>query len=291
MQMPAVTQIGQVLAAGITNGSIYALVALGFSLIFSVSRYLNLLQGEFVVLGALVTIALTKSFGVPILLAAMLAIAATCAFGFLFQRLTLSPVRNLTPDTALMVTLGGAFIARGGAMVLFGKEPLALPSFSSEQPVVVAAVVLSTQSFWIVGVLLAASASLWLFSTRTYFGKAMRACAQSPTGARLVGIDLRHMAFVSFLVSAALGAVAGIVSAPLTFVSYDDGLAMGIKGFIAAVFGGLGSYIGAVVGGIVLGVGEELTAAFISSQFKDAVAFVGLLVLLLAKPSGLMGGR
>ncbi len=289
--MSAVTQIGQVLAAGITNGSIYALVALGFSLIFSVSRYLNLLQGEFVVLGALSTIALTENFGVPLPLAVAVAVTACCAFGFLFQRLTLSPARSLAPDTALMVTLGGAFIARGIGMALFGKESLSLPSFSSQHPITIGTVILATQSLWIVGVLIAASVALWLFFTRTYFGKAMRACAQSPTGARLVGIDLRQMALVSFLASAALGAIAGIVAAPLTFVSYDEGLAIGIKGFIAAAFGGLGSYTGAVIGGILLGVGESFAAALISSQFKDAIAFVGLLVLLLVRPGGLMGGR
>lgn len=289
--MGDLVQLVQVIVAGLTNGSTYALVALGFSLIFAVSGYLNLIQGEYVVLGGLVTVALSEWWGWPIVPSALVAVAASCAFGYVLQQLTLSPSRKLSPDAALIITLGGAFIARGIAMVVFGKDPLALPSFSGERPVFMGEVTIPTQSFWIIGALAISSVSLWWFFTRTFTGKAMLACAQNPTGARLVGIDSRHMAMVTFVTSALLGAVAGVVFAPLNFVSYDEGLAIGIKGFIAAVFGGLGSYPGAVIGGLILGLGEALGAAYISSQFKDAIAFVGLLVLLLVRPGGLMGGK
>lgn len=284
-------QIAQVLIAGLTNGSIYALIALGFSLVFAVSGYLNLVQGEYVVIGGLVTIALTEWMGVPMIPAVLAAVVAACVFGYVLQKLSLSPRRRLSPDAALIVTLGGAFIARGGAMVIFGKDPLALPSFSGERPVIWNDVVVATQSFWIMGALAVASASLWWFFSKTYTGKAMRACAQNPTGARLVGIDLSRMAVVAFVTSALLGGVAGIVVAPLNFVTYDEGLAIGIKGFIAAIFGGLGSYPGALLGGIILGLGESLGAAYLSSQFKDAIAFVALLVVLLLRPNGLIGAR
>jgi len=284
-------QIAQVLIAGLTNGSIYALIALGFSLVFAVSGYLNLVQGEYVVIGGLVTIALTGWMGVPTIPAVLAAVVAACVFGYVLQKLSLSPSRRLSPDAALIVTLGGAFIARGGAMVIFGKDPLALPSFSGERPVIWNDVVVATQSFWIMGALVIASGSLWWFFSKTYTGKAMRACAQNPTGARLVGIDLSRMAVVAFVTSALLGGVAGIVVAPLNFVTYDEGLAIGIKGFIAAIFGGLGSYPGALLGGIILGLGESLGAAYLSSQFKDAIAFVALLVVLLLRPNGLIGAR
>lgn len=284
-------QIAQVLLAGLTNGSIYALIALGFSLIFAVSGYLNLVQGEYVVLGGMVTIALTEWWGVPLIPSILAAVVVSCVFGYILQRLSLSPNRRLSPDAALIVTLGGAFIARGGAMVVFGKDPLALPSFSGERPAVWGDVVVATQSFWILGTLIVASGSLWWFFNRTYTGKAMRACAQSPTGARLVGIDLKHMATVTFVTSALLGGIAGVVVAPLNFVTYDEGLAIGIKGFIAAIFGGLGSYPGALLGGLILGLGESLGAAYISSQFKDAIAFVALLIVLLIRPNGLLGLR
>ena len=287
--MPDLTQIAQVVAAGLTNGSIYALVALGFSLVFAVGGFLNLAQGEFVIIGGLITIALFEGLGVPLPLAAAAAVVIAVVLGVVLQQLTLSPERQLSPDAALIVTLGAAFVARGGAMIVFGKDPQALSSFSGERPLHVGGVAIATQSLWIAGTLVAASAALWLFFKKTYAGKAMMACAQSPTGARLVGINLRHIALLSFATSAGLGALAGIVVAPLTFVSFDDGLAIAIKGFIAAVIGGLGSFPGAVAGGLFLGLVENLGAAFISSQYKDALAFLGLLLLLLFRPGGLFG--
>jgi len=275
--------------AGLTSGSIYALVALGFTMIFAVSGFISLLQGEYVILGGLIAIALSQWLGLPLPVAILAAVAGASLFGAIFQRLTLSPKRNLSPDAALIVTLGGAFVARGTAMVVFGKDPLSLPSFSGERPVAFGEVVVATQAFWIIGTLAAIAAALWAFFALTYTGKAMRACSQNATGARLVGIDLNAMGFISFVASAAIGAIAGVVIAPLNFVSYDEGLAVGIKGFIAAVLGGLGSYPGAVAGGILLGLAEGLSAAYISSQFKDAIAFVILLVLLLFRPGGLWG--
>ena len=285
------SEIAQVLLAGLTNGSIYALVALGFSLVFAVSGYLSLVQGEYVVLGGLVTIALTERQHLPLVPAILAAVIVCCAFGYAVQRLSLSPGRGLSPDAALIVTLGAAFIARGGAMVVFGKQPHALPSFSGERPVIWGDVVVDTQSFWILGTLVIAFGALWLFFNKTYTGKAMRACAQNPTGARLVGIDPKRMALVTFVTSAMLGGIAGVVVAPLNFVTYDEGLGISIKGFIAAIFGGLGSYPGAVLGGLILGVGESSGAAYLSSQYKDAIAFVGLLIVLLIRPNGLLGAR
>ena len=284
-------QFFQVLVAGITNGAIYALVALGFSLIFAVSGYLNLVQGEYVILAGLATIALTESAGLPLLPAALLAVVLTALAGLVLQQLSLSPERRLSADAALMVTLGAAFVARGAARVIFGKDPLSLPSFSGERPIRIGGVAIATQSLWILGTLIVASIVLWWIFTRTYRGKAMLACAQNPNGARLVGIDVQGVARATFVASAILGAVAGVVVAPLNFVSYDEGLGIGIKGFIAAVFGGLGSTPGALVGGLVLGLAETFGAAFISSQFKDAIAFIGLLVLLVVRPGGLLGRK
>lgn len=172
--MAEITQLLQVLVAGLTSGSIYALVALGFSLIFAVSGYLNLIQGEFVVLGGLVTIALTDWLGMPLLPAVLLAVLVSALLGLILQQLTLSPKRRLSPDAALMVTLGGAFVARGGAMIIFGKDPLSLPSFSGERPIAVGDVVIATQSVWIVATLFLCSLGLWWAFSRTFAGKADR---------------------------------------------------------------------------------------------------------------------
>ena len=283
--------LSQIVVAGVSNGAIYALVALGFCLVYSVSRYLNLLQGEFVVGGGLVTVWLTEVHGWPLAPAGLVAVLVVCAVGMVFQRLTLSPTRRLAPDVALMVTFGGSYVLRGVAMVLFGKDALSLPSFSGEAPILVGDVAISTQSLWIVGTLIIASVALWSFFNHTMTGKAMLACAENPNGAQLVGIDLRSMSMRAYAVAGLIGAAAGVVAAPLTFVSYDGGLSMALKGFIAAIFGGLGSYPGAVVGGIAVGLLEAMAAGYISSEFKDALAFGALLLLLLVRPHGILGGR
>lgn len=281
----------QILVAGLINGAMYALVALGFGLVYSVSRYLNLLQGEFVIGGGLVTIWLSEIHGWHLVPAGVVAVVAVCLVGMLFQRLTLSPSRRLAPDVALMVTFGGVYVMRGLSMVLFGKDAQSLPSFSGEAPVFVGKVAISTQALWIVGTLGIASLALWAFFSRTLAGKAMLACAENPNGAQLVGIDLRTMATRSYAVAGLLGAVAGVVAAPLTFVSYDGGLSASLHGFIAAIFGGLGSYPGAVIGGLAVGLLEAVATGYISSEFKDAVTFGALLLLLLVRPQGIMGGR
>lgn len=281
--------IAQVLVAGLGNGAMYALVALGFGLVYSVSRYLNLLQGEFVIVGGLVTIWLTEVQKWHLVPAAVVAVVATCVVGILFQRLTLSPSRKLAPEVALMVTFGGVYVVRGIAMVLFGKDPLSLPSFSGEAPYTIGNVAISTQTFWVVGTLAITSVALWVFFKHSLTGKAMLACAENPNGAQLVGIDLRTMAMRTYVLAAIIGAVAGVVAAPLTSVSYDGGLSAALHGFIAAIFGGLGSYPGAVVGGLVVGLLEAVATGYISSEFKDAVTFGALMVLLLVRPHGIFG--
>jgi branched-chain amino acid transport system permease protein len=289
--MSEFSSLVQILMAGVTAGSIYALAALGFSLVFAVNGFLNLVQGEFVVLGGLVTISLTAALGMPVLPAALAAILVSCVVGFVLQRLALSPRRRLSADAALMVTIGAAFIVRGADMIVFGRDMLSLPSFSGEKPIAIGEIAISTQSLWILGALATTSVALWWFFNRTFSGKAMLACAASPTGAQLVGINLGCAATAAYVTSAGLGSIAGVVVAPLNFVSYDEGLAVGIKGFIAAMIGGIGSYPGAVVGGVMLGVIESLSAGYISSLFRDASAFLVLLVVLLLFPNGLLGQR
>jgi branched-chain amino acid transport system permease protein len=283
------TEFFQISVAGISSGATYALVALGFSLVYSVSRILNLVQGEFMVSAALVTIWLLEAQGWPLLAAAVVGIAVTSALAVAFHRMTLLPSRGLAPDVALMVTFGGAYVFRGICLVLFGKDSLSLQAFSGEAPLVVADVAISPQTLWALLALAVVSVGLWAFFQRTVLGKAMLACADNPAGAQLVGIDLKTMAVGAFAVAAAIGALAGIVSAPLSFVSYDAGLGLTLKGFIAAVFGGIGSYPGAVVGGILIGLLEAFSARYLSSEYKEALAFGALLLLLLVRPRGILG--
>jgi branched-chain amino acid transport system permease protein len=280
--MQDILQFAQILIAGLTDGAIYALVALGFSLVFAVSGYVNLMQGEFVVLGGLIAIALSEAmFPLPVVLIG--AVLGTTVFAAIVQWLVLSPNRNLSADSALIITIGAALVARGVAMISFGKDPLSLSAFSGERPIFLGPVPVSTQSLWIAGTLLMASLGLWCFFRFTYIGKAMLACAQSPVGARLVGINLAFVSLVTFATSAALGALAGAVVAPLTMITFDEGLNFGIKGFIAAVFGTLGSFPGAVFGGLALGLMESFVAGYVSSQYRDAFTFCAVLLLLFVR--------
>jgi branched-chain amino acid transport system permease protein len=188
-----------------------------------------------------------------------------------------------------MVTFGGAYVFRGICLVLFGKDSLSMQSFSGEAPLLVGNVAISPQTLWVLLSLAVVSAGLWAFFHRTVFGKAMLACADNPAGAQLVGIDLRVMAVGAFVVAGAIGALAGVVSAPLSFVSYDGGLSLTLKGFIAAVLGGIGSYPGAVLGGLLIGLLEAFSARYLSSEFKEALAFGALLLLLVVRPHGILG--
>jgi branched-chain amino acid transport system permease protein len=164
-----------------------------------------------------------------------------------------------------------------------------MQSFSGEAPLLVGNVAISPQTLWVLLSLAVVSAGLWAFFHRTVFGKAMLACADNPAGAQLVGIDLRVMAVGAFVVAGAIGALAGVVSAPLSFVSYDGGLSLTLKGFIAAVLGGIGSYPGAVLGGLLIGLLEAFSARYLSSEFKEALAFGALLLLLVVRPHGILG--
>ena len=289
--MTGFDHFGQVSAAGLTNGAIFALIALGFSLVFSVNGFLNLAQGEFVTLSGLSTVVMTATYHIALPVAAVVAIVLSMLLGALFERLALSPGRRISADTALIVTLGGAFFFHGADMVIFGKDALSLPAFSGEAPILLGGIAISTQSLWIAGTLIIATAALWCFFRFTFVGKAMLACAQSPTGARLVGIDLAQISTLTYAASSGLGALAGVVVAPLTFVSANGGLAFGIEGFIAALLGGIGSFTGAVLGGLILGLGQAFAAGYLSSQFKEALTFAALLIVLLIRPSGLFAGR
>lgn len=176
-------------------------------------------------------------------------------------------------------------------MVTWGKENHSLPAFSGQDALTVLGAAVPYQVLWVVGVAALVTATLYWWFHRTLFGLAMRSCADNRLGALFVGINVRLMVSASFAMSAALGAAAGIVAAPLTFVSYDGGLILGIKGFVAAILGGSGSYLGAILGGLALGVLESLSAGYISSTYKDSIAFALLILILTLRPAGLFSSR
>ncbi len=288
--MEKITELLQYLFSGLTNGAIYALIALGFSIIFNATTIINFAQGEFVMLGALTVISLF-SFGLSLPVAFVLAVVAVTVMGLGFERLAIRPARDSTPISLIIITVGGGVLLKGLAMLVWGKDAYTLPPFSGQEPLTLAGATILPQSLWIIGLTLVLVAGLEMFLRFTLLGKAMRAASFNPVAARLVGIRVSQMVQFSFGLSAALGAAAGVMIAPITMGVYDMGTMLGLKGFCAAVIGGLGSSFGGVLGGVVLGVAEAFASGLLSSGYRDAVAFLILLLVLFFRPQGLIGFR
>ena len=285
--MSTAQQILQYLATGITNGSIYALIALGFVVIHSVTSIINFAQGEFAMLGALLAITLVAA-GLPQGLAVLGAVLGVGLFAVILYRLALRPARDSSPLTMIIITIGAALSIRGVALAIWGTEPYAMPPFSAGAPLEMAGAVIRRQSLWVLGVTLSLQPLLHLFFTRTILGRCLRACAVNRLAARLMGIRADRMALLAFGLSGAVGALGGIIITPIIYATYDMGLMLSLKGFVAAVMGGLVSYPAAVMGGFLLGILESMGAGLVSSGYKDAIAFIALFVILLSKPRWIM---
>lgn len=283
-------QLAQFLLGGLTAGAIYALVALGFAIIYNASHVINFAQGEFVMIGGMATVALVSA-GLPLWLSIPIAVLAAAAVGVALEKFAVEPARGASVVTLIIITIGASILLRGLATLVWDKKLHALPPFSGDTPIEIAGATILPQSLWVMGVSLAIVLALGWFFNRTLLGKAMLASSHNPLAARLCGINVRSVLMLSFGLSAALGAVAGILVAPITLTAWDVGVMLGLKGFAAAILGGLGSGPGAVVGGLLLGVLESLGAGYVSSAYKDAIAFVILLVVLLFLPNGLFGSR
>lgn len=280
----------QYLFTGITIGATYALIALGFTLIYNASHVINFAQGEFLMIGGMATVSL-MAMGVPMLLAIVLAVVLAGVLGVALQRFAIAPAKGADVVTLIIITIGASIFIRGLAQLVWGKEYHVLPNFSGDEPIRIFGAVLNSQSLWVLGVGAVLVAVLVYFFTRTLMGKAILATSMNKDAARLVGIRTQVVLMLAFMVSALLGSIAGIVVAPITFTSYDIGIILGLKGFVAAAIGGLGSGVGAVVGGLALGVVESMAAGYLSSDYKDAVAFSMILLVLFFMPRGLFGAK
>jgi branched-chain amino acid transport system permease protein len=281
--------IPQLLAAGIAMGAIYALVALGFVTIVRASQIINFAQGEFVMLGGVVTFFLIKGVEVSYPLAALIAILVVVSIGFLLHLLVIYPLRKASVLILIMATLGASIFLSNTSALLFGTLPKALPPFSGDLPLKIGGLRITPQSLWVLGATFLVFLALYLLSHRTLLGKAMEASSTDPLGADLAGIARNLMIFFAFGVSAGMGAIAGVLVTPLFYTSYNSGTLLGLKGFIAAVLGGWGKNSGAILGGFVLGIVESVGIAFIPSGYKDGVAFVVLLLILYFRPKGILG--
>ena len=278
----------QYIFSGITNGAIYAAIAVGFSMLYTSTDLINFAHGEFVMLGAMSMITLTATGGIPLLPAFMITVIGVAAVGLLFERLAIRTVRHPEPIVLIIITVGASIFLRGAGMLVWGKNAYTMPAFSAHPPLDIAGARLLTQSIWILVIVILFTTGLHLFFTKTLTGKAMTACAISKRAAWLVGIPSRLMVLLAFGLSTGMGAVAGTIIAPITMSSYDMGTMLGLKGFCAAMLGGLGSLWGSVIGGFLLGILESLSVGFIDSGMKDATSFLLLLFILYVRPGGII---
>jgi len=274
--------------SGLTVGAVYALVALGFTLIYNASDVINFAQGEFVMLGGMTTVFLALA-GLPLPVAALLAVIATLIAGLALHRFAIEPAGGASPVVLIIITIGASIFLRGVAQVIFDKRFHSLPALFGNNPIRLGGAAVLPQSLVVLAGAAVIVVLLWAFIDRTLVGKALIATAANRLAARLVGIDTRRMVGLSFALSAAIGAVAGILVTPITLTSYDVGTLLALKGFAAAMLGGIGSALGAVVGGLLLGMIEAFSAGYLSSKYKDAMAFLVILAVLFALPQGLLG--
>ena len=284
------SQFLQFMFSGVTVGATYALAALGFTLIYNASNVINFAQGEFIMLGGMLTVFFLKT-GLPMPVALALAVAIPAAVGVLVEKLAIEPAKGAEVVGLIIITIGASLVLRGLVQIWLGKGAATFPAFSGDAPIAVGGAALAPQTLWVLGTTTAIVTALWLFFNRTLAGKAILATSFDPLAAQLVGINTQWVLLVSFALSAAIGAVGGILLTPITMTSYDVGIMLGLKGFVAAVVGGLGNGLGAVVGGLMVGIIEALSAGYISSAYKDAAPFLLIFVVLFFLPRGLFGAK
>lgn len=278
----------QILVGGLLQGSVFAMIALGFSLVYRVAGIVNLSQGAFCVLGAMIMHSLQTVFGLPLPAALAGAAFLTVAAGVLLGSFTLLPaISTLPPSSTLMLTAGLLIFFEGIILVVWGSQPFALPPFSGEAPVSIGGLRVPSQGLWVAGACALMIGALWYLLQRTRLGRALRACAENATAARLVGIDVSQMMLLSIALAALIGSVTGAVIAPIASMQFDTASFYTTFGFIAVAIGGIGSFLGAVVGGIVLGVATQLAAGYLSEIFSTTLALGLLLAVLILRPSGM----
>jgi branched-chain amino acid transport system permease protein len=287
--MSILSQITQYVISGITSGSIYAIVGVCFSIVYLVTRILNFATGEFVMLGGMLTWVFLST-GLGLSSAVLLAIVCTIIVGILLERLALRPVRFPTEGTYMVITLAAVPVIKGVVLLTCGSELRAIPSFVTGKPINFLGASFTPQCALVIGLLVIITIGLSLLFNRTVLGKALRATAINPVGSRLVGIRIDRLKVFCFGLAGGLGAIAGIVIAPITFVGYSIGTMTGLKGLVAAIAGGW-SIAGTVVAGLALGLAEGLFAGFISTGWKDALALLIMIIVLVARtisysPSG-----
>lgn len=281
----------QFVIAGVTYGAIYAVVGIGFNIIYGATGIINFAQGEFVMLGGMIAVSLHEVLPVPLAIAG--AVLATMVVGALIE---MAFMRWLVAPSGLrmiIITIGVSIVVREAALLTWGQQVRSLPYFTGNEvtSIAIGGARVSPQVLWTVGVSAAMVALVTVFFRWTMLGRQMRACSANRIAASLCGLPTRNLVTLSFVLSAGMGALAGCVVSPITYTRYDIGAGLAIKGFTVAILGGLGNSLASVAAGLVLGVIEAFSVSLMPAAYKDAVSIAILLAILFVRPSGLFGAR
>jgi len=282
--------LGNIIIGGLITGSIYALLAVGYSLVFSVSGALNLAQGAFVALGALTMYTFMNSAHLPVVAAFLASVGVVGAAVAIIEWVVIRRAVTRISHASLLMMMGGLLTAfEGAAYLIWGANPFAFNQFSGSQPVTVGQLFIPTQGFWVIGAMLASVAGLAWLLARSRWGRGLRATSENMTAARLMGVPVDRMVLLSFIAAAVLGVIGGAVIAPLTSLDYTSMATYTNEGLIAVSLGGLGSVYGALAGGLALGVVEAVVAGYVSSLFSTAISLIVLIGIIFVRPQGLLG--
>ncbi|MBI4636638.1 MAG: branched-chain amino acid ABC transporter permease [Candidatus Rokubacteria bacterium] len=283
--------LAQQIVSGLATGSLYALTAIGIVLIFRNTRTINLAQGDFSMIGAFVALVAFERFGTGLLGATILTIVAVTVLALAVERLIMRPIAEADWLTLFTATLGVFYILHGVAGWMWGRDTKAFPALFPSTPVSIGGTLISQAHLFNMLIAAAVGGALFLFFRFTKPGIAMRAITEDPVAAQLMGIPVRRIVLLTWGVGGVLAGVSGILLAPLVYVSTQMMDTVLVKGYVGAVFGGLYSLPGAVVGSLVIGVAENLAGGYLGAQYKVAIAFVLIVLVLAFKPRGLFGGR
>lgn len=280
----------QSILGGLADGCVYALIALGMSVIYSISRIISLAQGGFVVLAALTAVSLQSGLGISPLATLPIVVVIFSVGMVVLAKIVIEPaVKRATPERLLLVTVGMLQAVGGLLLVGWGNLPYTMPSFTGEHPVKVAGLSLPTQYFWLAGALVISIIGLWVLLTKTELGLAMRATASNPGAAALQGIRVGQMHLLAFGLAGAMAALAGTTIVPITFLQFTTVTPYAVAGFIAAVVGGLGSNLGAVTGGLLLGLLQGVFGRYWNADLAQLTAIALLVAVLVVRPQGIFG--
>lgn len=280
------TDFLQLTVAGLSQGTVYALLAVGLISVYTVRNVINIAQGDYATLAGFGAIWLTVA-GMPLILSMVVAIMSVTAVSIFVERVVIARVKNMTVLVSLIVTLGVSILLEAAMLVIWGPEALRLPALPGDD-LLIGGVIIRSQDLWMVAALVVVGGGIVLFYEKTKWGKALRACAEQPVAARIVGISPAKASVVAFAIAGLVGAVAGVVYSPIYLTIWSGGLLLGLKGFVAAVLGGLTSFRAAIVGALLLGALESYVAAYLNSGFRDAVAFFILIAVLVFRTEGLV---